>query len=308
MKILNRAYNHKEDYSRTMNFLRDLYRENGTTKGWMPQRFEDMEYRINTLYMEQGKPNWHPHIRLWEADGSIAGIAAGEDEDNLYPCIKNGYESIFMEMLDWKEGNLAGKDKTLTVAVQEGHNDYINELSKRGYEPHKVLTYNKSQLVTGGHEIRLPEGYSIISGNDTRDPESMIKKYRAVHLGFHPDDEGNPSYRNIEALSFWAREQAPMFDYTYEIMTKNRDGDICSYMYTWVDKETGTAYLEPVCTRKAHRRKGLVKAMTSATLNILAREGINKCFVDPYNDERNAVYSACGFETDSIEYWYRKRI
>ena len=308
MKILNRAFNFKEDYNNVINFLRELYLENRRQKGWLAQRFEDMEYRVNPLYMEWGKENWHPCIRLWENDGIIVGVAVGEEPNNLCPCIKENYELIFNEMLDWKEDVLKDKNKKLIVAIQDCQKYFIDELINREYILHKELTYCKSQNVKGGHNIKLPEGYSIISGYDTQNAENIIKKYRSLHLGFHPEKEGDPNYINVEAISFWVRERAPMFNYRYEIMTKNDDDEICSYMYTWVDKKTSTAYIEPVSTRKAHRRKGLAKAMIYKTLDILAEDKIEKCFVNPYNDERNVIYSACGFNTDNIEYWYEKMI
>ena len=338
MRRTVKKYNHKKDYDRVMDFLRELYLDKGRQKGWLPQRFEDMEYRVNTLFMEGGAVNWHSCIRLWEEGGNLVGVAVGEDEANLFPCIKAGYEALFIKMLDWKERMLKDKNLSLpkasipdkplpqdnilkpnqdllpekafilTVAVTDEQGDNIAELRKRGYCLHKELTYLKAQTVTGNRKVLLPEGYKIITGNETQDAENVIKKYRAVHLGFHPDDEDNPTDKTVRAVSFWIREKAPLFDYKYEVMTQNADGEICSYMYTWVDKKTGTAYIEPLSTRIAHRRKGLAKAMINATINILAKDKIKKCYVNPYNDERNAIYAACGFKTENIEYWYEKEL
>ena len=71
MQITNRQYKHNEDYEKVIDFLRELYLENKIQNGWLAQRFEDMEYRVNTLYMERGKENWHSCIRLWENDAKL---------------------------------------------------------------------------------------------------------------------------------------------------------------------------------------------------------------------------------------------
>ena len=77
------------------------------------------------------------------------------------------------------------------------------------------------------------------------------------------------------------REQAQMFDYKYQIMIRNKENnDICSYLYVWVDKETKTAYVEPMSTREKYRKKGFGKAMLLHAQNLLFEDGIKYCFVN----------------------------
>ena len=54
MKI--KKFNINEDYERISNFLSESYKENKNMECWLPERFDDLLFRIDTLYKdERGK-------------------------------------------------------------------------------------------------------------------------------------------------------------------------------------------------------------------------------------------------------------
>ena len=54
MKI--KKFNKNEDYNKVIDFLRNNYKENKNMLSWLPQRFDDLIYRIDVLYHdERGK-------------------------------------------------------------------------------------------------------------------------------------------------------------------------------------------------------------------------------------------------------------
>ena len=45
----------KEDYNKVIQFLRDNYKENKSMLSWLPQRFDDLIFRIDVLYHNEKK-------------------------------------------------------------------------------------------------------------------------------------------------------------------------------------------------------------------------------------------------------------
>ena len=84
------------------------------------------------------------------------------------------------------------------------------------------------------------------------------------------------------------------------------DGDICTYCFCYVNKDNGTAFIEPVCTREKYRGKGFCKQMLYGVINRLKEMNIENAYINSY-DWRKKVYNSSGFETeDSIGFWHKK--
>ena len=297
--ILNRRYNPQNDYNRIIAFLREMYAVNQNQNCWLPQRWEDMEYRIRTLYLERGEPDWHESINVWEDDGKIVGICHGEDNKTTFTQIRNGYEYLFSEMLDWAEGK-----KDMEIMALKSANYKNEELANRNYKKAEIGCYHNYQLLDKEFVPLLPDEYEIIFGDEIADKTAIA---RVCHFGFHPESEGN----NDEAdkaigKSFATREKAPMFDNRYEVMTRLKNGELTSYLYGWVDKETKTAMVEPVSTRLPHRHKGLGKAMLVALMKRLKEDGIKVCMVESYDDNRRNFYNSAGFITRDVDFGWKK--
>ena len=65
---------------------------------------------------------------------------------------------------------------------------------------------------------------------------------------------------------------------------------------------------EPVCTRKAYRKKGLGKAMIIEGLRRLKAMGAKKAYVESYGEDRKSFYNKAGFITYDGDYAYRKKL
>ena len=62
------------------------------------------------------------------------------------------------------------------------------------------------------NKIELPQGFEVINGS----LEDNSIAYDACHWGFHPETEDEKS--NVIPHDWKTREQAPMFDYKYQII------------------------------------------------------------------------------------------
>ena len=310
MKI--KKYNNK-DYEKVIKFLRDNYRENKSMVSWLPQRYDDLVYRVDVLYHdERGKERSSDYTYLFEDDfGNLIGIII-PDGASLNTCIKNGYESIFSSMIDVGEKEL----KPLFEKEEDGFINFLvvshdslkyqtEELLKRGYTRDEAGDYDNVQHpLETNYTIDLPVGYKQVYGEGLSDG----RKCTACHYGFHPEfDDGNLDKEGQEGiLSYNGRKNSQFYKDSFESLIIRDDGDICSYCFCYVDKETSTAFIEPLCTREKYRHKGFAKQMLYGVINRLKEMGIKNAYINSF-DWRVNVYRSAGFKTeDTIGFWHKR--
>ena len=308
-----KKFNKEEDYDRVIKFLRDNYKENKNMVSWLPQRFDDLIYRIDVLYHdERGKERNSDYIYLFEDNNMIIGIVL-PDGDSFNTCIKNGYEDIFSSMLDLGEKELKplfDKDEDGTINFLVVSHDSLKyqqeELLRRGYIRDEASDFDNVQHpLETDYKINLPKGYKQVYGEKIN--EGM--KSTACHYGFHPaDDNGNLTTAPREgSLSYQGRKNSQFYKDSFESMIVTDDGDVCSYCFCYVDKETSTAFVEPVSTREKYRHKGFAKQMLHGVINRLKTIGIENAYINSY-DWRVKVYNSAGFKTEDTIGFYHKKI
>ena len=312
--MIIKKFNKEEDYDRVIRFLRENYKENKNMVSWLPQRFDDLIYRIDVLYHdERGKERNSDYTFLFEDDSNnIVGLVV-PDGDSFNTCIKKGYEDIFSSMLDLGEKELRplfdkeedGKINFLVVSHDSLKNQQ-EELLKRGYTRAEAGDYDNVQHpLETNYKIELPKGYKQVYGEKIN--EGM--KSTACHYGFHPiDDNGDLTIAPREgSLSYQGRKNSQFYKDSFESMIVTDDGDICSYCFCYVDKETSTAFVEPVSTREKYRHKGIGTAMMQGVILKCKELGVEKCYVNSY-DWRRKFYNASGFTTEDTIGLYHKKI
>lgn len=310
MKIKN--FNKEKDYERVIDFLTEEYKSNKNMSCWLPARFDDLIFRIDTLYHdERGLNKSQDFIYIFEEANHIIGLVV-PDGDSFNSCIKSGYENIFTQMLDLAEKELLplfkkNKDGSIDFLVisHDSLTYQADELKKRGYVKDEVEDYDNVQhpLCTN-YIIELPEGYRQIYGEKLDDNI----KAKACHYGFHSieDDGILTGDFNEGKLAYQARKKSRYYSDSFESLIVTDDGDICTYCFCYVDKNTNTAFIEPVCTREKYRRKGFAKQMLYGVINKLKKMNIENCYINSY-DWRKNVYNSAGFETeDSIGFWHKR--
>ena len=152
--------------------------------------------------------------------------------------------------------------------------------------------------------VDLPDGFTLLYGEEYDDENS---KWSACSLGFHPDWEA-PDYR-ANMNPYTVRKNSSMYDDSFECIVVDENAqeknDVCAYSFVYVDKQSNTALIEPVSTRKKYQRKGIGKAMMHGVILRCKEKGIEKCFVNSFGWRRQ-FYNAAGFSTeDSISFWYK---
>lgn len=307
-----RKYCKEFDYEKLHRFLVNCYQENRNITCWLPERFDDLVFRIDTLYRdERGRIAFQDYIYIFEEDNAIVGVVI-PDGSSFNSCIKQGYEYIFGSMLDLAEKELL----PLFYPDENGEIDFLvvshdslsyqsEELLKRGYVKDEEEDYDNVQKpMETNYRLEVPDGYRQVYGQ-TLDEN---RKAKACHYGFHSEDDDGILEGTFREgiLSYHARKQSKFYKDSFESLITTVDGDICTYSFCYVNKELGTAFIEPVCTREKYRGKGFCRQMIYGIINRLKEMNIESVYINSY-DWRRKVYNSAGFETvDSIGFWHKK--
>lgn len=287
MKIMDRNYQKEQDYDKVLSFLRREYKADPHYPGWKAQRFEDMEYRLNTMYICMGSEPWHSCVHLWEEDGAIVGLCVGERKGENFLYVKRGYKFLYPQMVEWTKNNMFVEEhgrKEHTFWVCDAQREQIDILQSQQFKRSDCDVHLMEHTMTEIQEPTLPEGFRYI-----------VLKTNISHWGFNPDQEGVENTACTEANKNRAR--APMFDEQFEVMIQDPNGELCSYACLWVDNDTRSAFVEPVSTRGKYRKCGLGKAMLLAVLRRCKENGVTRAYVEPYDVWREKFYASAGFKT-----------
>lgn len=291
------------DYEKVMDFLREMYSLTGKQHCWLPQRWEYAEYHCNPLYVNRGWEDWKNYIRIWEENKKIVAIAHKETGFDIFMQIRPDYEFLANDMLEYLETTVT-LDRNcekceLWLYVNSSQRWIEEKLINRGYLKNDECCYYNYINLSGNFIPKLPEGFRFVDGTDIKDKKA---RYLCCHLGFHPDDEPN----SIPSFDLHM-EHAPMFNPKFEIMTQDKDGNLCSFCVAWYDQKLKIGMIEPVCTRINYRMKGLGKQMLIESLRRLKEIGAEKVYVESFGDKRKRFYNSVGFITYDCDYPWRKK-
>ena len=108
-----------------------------------------------------------------------------------------------------------------------------------------------------------------------------------------------------------SRKKSFMYKDSFECLVidenAEKQNDVCSYCFVYVDKDSKTAFVEPVSTREKYRYKGIGTAMMHGVMLKCKKLGVEKCYVNSY-DWRRKFYNASGFTTEDTIGFYHKKI
>ncbi len=289
------------DYTKIMDFLREMYEINKNQHCWLPSRWEYAEHLVNPLYVERGDFSWENFIQIWEEGEKIVGVAHKENGPNAFIQIRAGYRHLEKEMIKWIEENIAefinNKKKERKIIIWSNDSDtYRNNLLKNhGFKKSDVCNYLNVQDLDKEYKINVPEGYIIRSMSEDID---LVKRYNVINKAFHPEDD----YKEKVPHSIFQIMKAPMYRPDLDIVIEDKDGYLASSCIVWYDERLKIGMFEPVGTHPDHLRKGLGRVVLLEGLKRLKNLGARKAYVESYGDERYSFYKSAGFISYDRDY------
>jgi hypothetical protein len=308
-----KRFNLETDLKKLEDYLRREYLENKNMTSWLPERLHDLIFRMDTQYLDKGKPKSSDYIYLCIEDEKIVGCIL-PDGDSIYISVNKNHEELYRTLLSIAEENtlpLFEKKEDGTIDFVVIVNDSLTYrksiLDKEGYTRQKEEDYDNYVFPQETDvSIDLPYGFKLVYGDEYTNEEN---KCSACNLGFHPDLE-SPNYRNGMS-AYNSRKNSPMYKDSFECLiideNSKEQNNVCSYCFVYVDKKSSTAFIEPVSTREKYRHKGIGTAMMHGVMKKCKELGIEKCYVNSF-DWRRKFYNSAGFTTEDSIGCYHKKI
>jgi len=310
MKLTTRNYQSEEDYWHIRGFLRQLMTLNGRRElCWHVARLDYWWWFINP---DIEKMALEESIFLWETEsGEIAAVLNPEGRGQAFLQVHPGFRTPELD-----EEMIALAEEKLSATKKEGQRVLQIFVDSQDTSRQQILTQHGFKRVeeAGNQEYQhrrsldeaLPEvpqmaGYTIRPMGDGLE---LLERCYASGLGFHEDDINIARDNRDHPEWYHGIQSAPLYRRDLDIVAVAADGSVASFCTAWFDDVSRTAYLEPVATIPAHRKRGLGKAVIFEALHHLKRMGCKVAFVGGYSERANALYfSVMGPAHDISEPW-----
>jgi predicted N-acetyltransferase YhbS len=288
MHIQFRHYLSPKDYQRVDDFLIAHYQPGNRDGNWLEPMWE---YMHGHPYLDQAALE---RIGLWEDDGQLVAVAhyesrLGEAFFQFHPA----YRHLRQAMLEYAEQNVSGgpqRDgrRALRAYINELDEDFQSLARARGYqrEPESDRPLFQVAIPHLVPAIRLPAGFHLTSLADECD---WARVHRVLWRGFNHD--GEPPAAEGELESRRKMFDTPTARRDLKIVVTSPAGDFVSFCGMFYVPAHQYAYVEPVATDPAYRRRGLGQA---AVLEGLRRCGALGAAV-AYVGSDQEFYRALGF-------------
>ena len=134
----------------------------------------------------------------------------------------------------------------------------------------------------------LPEGFTIVDrGQATTAPHPMQRR----------------SGEGVEARL----RQCSLYDPGLDLAVEAAGGPVAGYALFWFDPVTEVGMVEPMRVEDAYQRRGLARAMLTAGLDRLAKQGARRLKVGYATDVARGLYVGAGFRVTSTSRSYSWR-
>ena len=152
-----KKFNKKDDYERVIQFLTDCYKENNNMVCWLPERFDDLIFRTDTLYHEVVMDNYGGKTRIKEIIDfcrqmkykkiGLAFCVGLSKEANIFIKIlkNNGFE---VESLICKVGSLERK----IIGIEDCNVPMCNPIAQAKFLNEEKTEYNIVLGLCVGHD------------------------------------------------------------------------------------------------------------------------------------------------------------
>ena len=290
MKIYNRAYDDKHnDFKKMWDFLIADYSNKKEEFIWTLGRLTDWKYGL--WHEKKYIPSFlRKNAQLWlNQFDELVGFAISEEGDNMFFLFsKQGFEHLYIPMLDWVRNNWTERNETLVTEVHEFQEDLIRILDVNGFKSKGVVaTTRKYFLKDKVDKVTLEEGFYItdmIINNDFAGKRLLQKN------AFRNEN----TVSELDILAYEYHRESPIYNPYYDLSVVDKNGVHVSGCLAFVDYENRYAEIERVCTHSEYRRKGLCEAVIKECFRRLKDEGIEYAYITGYSKAALGLYEKVG--------------
>lgn len=251
------------DMQMVWDFMVDIY-EHFFTNGVAAPFFE---YALTSSWMNKS----YLHLnRLWLDGDKVAGFVFTEKPvTNVFFNLRPGYEELAEEMVEYAEETMPNFNNDQEIVLFKGQRALIDVVKKKEYVTARenidlICDFRKTKL-----NYRLPEGFHFV------DPQKCdpVKLAICTWKGFNHEEKGEfKDWKKEEPAAAWNSVRAyngilsstiappPHATQEYNVIIANEQEEYVCFSGMWWVPQNKLAYMEPLCTIPAYRKKGLAAA------------------------------------------------
>jgi GNAT superfamily N-acetyltransferase len=306
VELIQRKYQHDQDYWRIRQFLRQVFLLNQQRElAWQAFRFDYWLWHVNSNIHRQAVAEI---IDLWETpQGAIAAVLTPEGPLDYHLQVHPAHRSTELEAamiraaVDKQAAAEGGQKRRLLIWTRSDDSDRQRHLEQAGFHKEAAVEQMRRRALVEAIPDHPPaEGYQVRALGG---PEELPARSWLSWRAFHPDEpdekyEGWEWYRNVQ--------RCPLYRRDLDLVAVAPDGELAAFCTVWFDDVTRSAALEPVGTAPEHQRRGLGKAVIAEGLRRALWLGALYVFVGSYSEPAHSLYAALGLVTDIYsEMWLR---
>ena len=249
MSINHRQYRILSDHMWVYQFMTEIYERDW--RNGVPAPF--MEYALCSDWMDK---RYVHRNRLWFDGARIVALVFYENPvSDVYFSLRPGYECLAEEMIAYAEAAMPRTDGKQRLVIFGAQTALIQAAQKAGYA-RECGYWEKVRDFSTPLVRELPAGYRFADA-----PLDAAKISKCCWQGFDHEAEEGPWDGSYEFdLSLLA---APHATFEHAVAIEDATGEYVCYAGMWWTPENKLAYMEPLCTAPAHRRRGLAAAAMS---------------------------------------------
>lgn len=304
--ITTKQYQLLSDHQIIWDLLVENYAEKGLEANEVAAPF--FEYAVTSSWLDK---RYLYRNRIWfDGDRAVGFVFYENPSTELHFCLRCGYEELAGEMIDYAQKHMPGNAEEKTLYFRPQQKALMDAAAKRGYgqrfvNEEWVIDFEKAIL-----QYPLPEGFHLVDSNLV-DP---VKLAVCTWKGFDHEDKG--AFENWEAEdpgTDWNPQKAwqgiirdvmappPHATYEHNIIIADEKDEYACFSGMWWVKENKLAYMEPLCTIPAYRRRGLAAAALSLHYHRMKELGA-ECMTGGGND----FYRRIGYNRKVQSYGWKK--
>ena len=265
MKIITKQFQLLTDINLVWDFLVDTY----DWKNDCGRAAPFFEYAITSSWMDT---SYSFLDRLWfDGDKVVAFVYYENPVTDIYFNVRKGYEFLADELVDYSISNMPHFNNEQQFVLFDGQQFIKDAVAKRGfkqvYEWDELVFDFKNEL-----NYELPEGYYFVEPKDV----DIVKCSKLCWYGFGHGERGDfadwdkyddsmdwtPAKSHKSSLSR-ILSPSPHDSSQYNLVIADKDEEYVCFSGMWWVPQNQLAYMEPLCTHPAHRKKGLASAVLS---------------------------------------------
>lgn len=252
--ITARPYRYLVDHMSIYDFMTEIYEPNW--KNGVPAPF--LEYALCSTWMDK---RYLQRNRIWLDGEQIVGFVFTEtDPTQIFFSLRPGYECLAEEMVRYAEDYMPRKDGRQTFILFRGQDALLDIVRSAGYRKINEYTDGIYDMEKNGLlDCPLPAGFHFVDNGQI----SLEKLLTCIWKGFdHEEKEGPWTRDHID--DGYLLQTAPHYTPQYPVViADDRTGEYVCYAGMWWTPQNRLAYMEPLATIPAYRKKGLASAALS---------------------------------------------